>query len=116
MSACYEPSRGEEGSFDTTAIVTSCIESGARAVLFDAGVLPPAFFDLSSGMAGELLHRLSIYGIVMAAVLPDPARCSRTFREFLLETNRGKQFRFFPTREGAEAWLASPGTGAARSP
>ena len=33
---------------------------------------------LSSGFAGELLHRLGLYGIRMAAVVSDPSRCSRS--------------------------------------
>ena len=45
-------------SFDPTGVFRSCIESGAHALLLDEAALPPHFFDLSSGMAGELLHKL----------------------------------------------------------
>ena len=101
----YEVRSGHEGTLDATTILTGCFESGARGILFDAGALPADFFDLSSGAAGELLHRLSVYGVAMAAVVPDPSRCSRPFQDFLREANRGRQFRFFPTREEATAWL-----------
>jgi hypothetical protein len=51
---------------------------------------------------------LTQYGIRMAAVVPDPSRCSRSFQDFVREANRGARFRFFPDREGAVRWLETP--------
>jgi hypothetical protein len=93
------------GPFDPTAIVRGCAESGAQSILVDGAALPPEFFDLSSGLAGELLHRLSIYRMRMAAVVPDPAAHSANFQAFLREANQGEQYRFFATRLEAIAWL-----------
>jgi hypothetical protein len=94
-------------AFDPRAVATHCIESGTGALLLDAAALPPEFFDLSSGVAGELLHRLSMYGIRLAGVVADPSRHSAAFQDFLSEVNRGRQFRFFSTRAEALAWLDS---------
>lgn len=91
--------------FSGAAVVTRAIESGARALLLDRDALPPAFFDLSSGVAGDLVHRLTLYEIRMAAVVPDVASHSGPFQAFAREANRGTQFRFFPTRGEAAAWL-----------
>jgi hypothetical protein len=107
VSAYFELRDPGTGSFDPAGVVAGCIESGAHALLIDRGALPDAFFDLSSGVAGELLHRLSVYGIRLAGVVPDPAAHSQPFQEFLREANRGKQFRFFPRREDAVHWLES---------
>ena len=107
MSASFELQDPGTGSFDPAGVVASCIESGAHALLIDRAALPDAFFDLSSGVAGELLHRLSVYGIRLAAVVPDPAAHSQPFQDFLREANRGKQFRFFTRREDAVHWLES---------
>lgn len=93
--------------FDPTRVVITGAESGADCLLFDEGALPPEFFDLSSGLAGELLHRLSIYYMRMAAVVPDPAIHSANFQAFAREANKGEQFRFFSTRQAAIDWLAS---------
>lgn len=93
--------------FDPTVIVTSCAESGADSLLLDEGSLPSDFFDLSSGLAGELLHRLSIYHLRMAAVVPDLTIHSAYFQAFVLEANKGQMFRFFPTRQEAVDWLES---------
>ena len=108
MAEFFELPAHDAGTTDATAIVRSCVESGVGAVLFDRTALPPAFFDLSSGLAGELIQKLTQYGIRMAAVVPDPSRCSRSFQEFVREANRGGHFRFFPDRESAVQWLESP--------
>jgi hypothetical protein len=107
MSTYYELPAQSAGAFDPAAAARSCIECGAHALLADRAALTPDFFDLSSGVAGELLHRLSVYGIRMAGVVPDPSSHSAPFQDFLRESNRGKQFRFFPTREEAIRWLES---------
>lgn len=107
MSTYFELPAQPAGAFDPAAVATSCIEGGAHALLLDRAALPPEFFDLSSGVAGELLHRLSVYGIRMAGVVPDPASHSGPFQDFLRESNRGRQFRFFPAREDAVRWLES---------
>ena len=101
----YEIPAGGSDPLDVRTVLTRCIESGAGAVLFDRAALPPSFFDLSSGFAGELLQKLGQYGFRMAAVVPDPSRCSRSFQDFVREANRGGRFRFFPTREQAIEWL-----------
>ncbi len=103
MSTYFEPTPAHP--FDPTAVVISCIESGAQALLLDEGTLPAHFFDLSSGAAGELLHKLSVYRMRMAAVVPDPSAHSANFQAFMREANKGNQFRFFPTRQEAVAWL-----------
>lgn len=107
MKTYAEPEPRGADAFDPGAVVTGCIESGARSLLLDQGALPPEFFDLSTGVAGELVHRLTVYGIRMAAVVPDPSAHSRPFQDFLREANQGRQFRFFATREEAVRWLES---------
>jgi hypothetical protein len=67
--------------------------------------VPDDFFDLSTGFAGELLHGLGKYGLRLAVVVSDPARHSKPFEDFSRESNRGRQFRFFATRELAIQWL-----------
>jgi hypothetical protein len=93
--------------FDPADVFTRCVEAGAPALLLDSAAFPPEFFDLSTGIAGELLHKLSTYRIRLAGVVPDPSAHSERFAEFVRESNRGSQFRFFETREQAVAWLES---------
>lgn len=107
LSACFEAPFLSADPFDPAAVVVACIESGARSLLFDQGTLPPEFFDLSTGMAGALVQRLTTYGIRMAAVVPNPSIHSRPFQDFAREASTGRQFRFFSDREQAVEWLAA---------
>jgi len=90
---------------DPSAVAVACIEHGARALLLDESALSAEFFDLSTRVAGELLHRLGLYGIRMAAVVPDPAAHSPAFQDFVREADRGERYRFFATRAEAIGWL-----------
>jgi hypothetical protein len=105
MSTCFELAL--LAPFDPTAVVTSCIESGAQSLFADEASLPAEFFDLSSGLAGGLLHRLSLYQARMAGVVSDLSAHSVHFQAFVREANRGEQFRFLRTRQEAILWLES---------
>lgn len=105
MSGIFEYHPRVDGEFDPIAAVTLCIESGAGSLLLDRSSMPAAFFDLSTGVAGALVQRLTNYGIRMAAVVPDRASHSRAFQQFAAEADHGSLFRFFATREQAIRWL-----------
>lgn len=96
-----------EPPLDPVAVLTGCVESGSRCVLLAEAAMASEFFDLSSGLAGELLHKLTTYGIRLAGVVPDSSSLPVRFQEFLREANRGMQFRFFSRREDAIEWLES---------
>jgi hypothetical protein len=100
----YYEAQGPERA-DPLHAVRRCIEEGAAALLFDHGALPAAFFDLSTGVAGEVAQKLSNYGLRMAGVVPDLTVHSPRFQEFAGEANRGRRIHFAPTREEALAWL-----------
>jgi hypothetical protein len=101
----FEPDPAQP--FDPTALVAGCLGRGASAVLLDAGACPREFFDLSTGLAGETLQKLTNYRIRLVAVVPDPSIYSVRFREFAGEAKRGRACRFFATREEAIDWLES---------
>ena len=95
-----------ETSSDALALVAACFEHDAHAVLLEAGVLPPAFFELRTGFAGDFLQKLENYQLRLAAVFPADRAYAERFREFLAEAKRGSRFRSFEGRAEAEAWLA----------
>lgn len=99
----YEPAA--DRPFVPDEVVIACIESGSSSLLLDANALPAAFFDLASGIAGELLHKLSVYRLRMACVLADREARPARFQEFVREADRGNQFRFFADRASAIQWL-----------
>jgi PadR family transcriptional regulator AphA len=103
MPSYFEPTVGQ--SFDPLAIFTACVESGAPSLLLDTDKLPEEFFDLSTGLAGELLHKLTTYRMRLAGVVPDVGAHSKRFQEFAYEANKGHHYRFFPDRQSAIEWL-----------
>jgi len=105
MADFFEAPAGER--LDPTDLVGGCLSQRCRALLLDRAAVPAAFFDLSSGVAGELVQKLTNYGIRMAAVVPDLDAHSPRFREFAREANAGRRFHFCATRAEAVDWLAS---------
>ncbi len=104
MPPFYEPALPPA---DPIATVRACIEADRAAVLLGRDALSTSFFDLRTGVAGEVAQRLSLFGIRMAAVVPDLDAQPAAFQAFAREAHRGRQIRFLPTREAAVAWLDS---------
>jgi hypothetical protein len=95
------------GPIRRPADVLEWVATGAHALLVEAHHLPPEFFDLKTGFAGELLQKLENYGIRVAGVFPTEDGYTERFREFLSEARRrGSTFRAFAARADAERWLA----------
>jgi PadR family transcriptional regulator, regulatory protein AphA len=94
---------------DALDLVGACGESGARRLLIPTGCLGADFFDLRSGLAGQVLLKFSNYRITVAAVVAPEVSTQGRFGEFVWETNRGKAFRVFASLEDARAWLKSAG-------
>jgi PadR family transcriptional regulator, regulatory protein AphA len=90
---------------DALDLVSACVEHGTNRLLMDAACLPDEFFRLRTGLAGAVLQKLVNYQIKAAVIAPPGAAQQGKFRDFMLETNRGGQFRIFEGREEAIDWL-----------
>jgi hypothetical protein len=93
------------GEQDALELVGACGEAHTQRLLLAENCLSEEFYNLRSGLAGQVLLKFSNYRIVAAAVIPEEISSQGRFGEFVMETNRGRQFRVFPTREAALAWL-----------
>ena len=54
------------------------------------------FFDLKSGLAGGILQKFSNYRVQLFVVGDFTAYTSSSLKEFILESNKGKQVNFIP--------------------
>jgi len=90
---------------DLLELIGLCGEAGTDRLLFPRGSLVEVFFDLSSGLAGELALKLSTYRVKAAFVVSLDAIPSQRFREWAGECNRGKEIRFCDSEESAVEWL-----------
>ncbi len=90
---------------DAVDLVAACGENGAQSLLLFGENLSPDFYRLSSGVAGAILLKFAVYQIRVAAVIKPEFVNQGKFREMVLETNRGNQFRVFSEVPEAEKWL-----------
>jgi hypothetical protein len=90
---------------DALDLVAACGENETSRLLLHAENLTPDFFQLRTGVAGAVLLKFSNYRI-KAVVLASPEQVGTgKFYEFVIETNRGREFGVFYTRQQAEQWL-----------
>jgi len=90
---------------DVNDAIGAC--AGADGLLLTGSDLGRDFFDLRTGLAGELMQKLVNYRIRAAIVVPDPAAHGERFAELAHEHARHAAIRFVRTRDEAEAWLRS---------
>ena len=82
-------------------------ETGASRLAIDKRLVCDNFFILSTGVAGDILQKLMNYRF-KAAIYGDYSRyTSKPLRDFIRESNRGKDFFFVPAREEAVQRLAA---------
>ncbi len=76
-------------------------ETGADRIVLDKRTICDDFFILSTGVAGEILQKFINYH-VKAAVYGDFSHyTSKPLRDFLYESNNGRDFFFVATKEEA---------------
>jgi Domain of unknown function (DUF4180) len=68
--------------------------------------ITPDFFDLKNGMAGEILQKFSNYRVRLAIVGDFSAYTSKSLKDFMYESNKGKHVNFLATIEEALEVLA----------
>jgi PadR family transcriptional regulator AphA len=92
---------------DALELIGFCGENDTDRLLVYAENLTADFYDLHTRLAGEILLKMSNYRIRLAAVIPTEKIGDGRFKEVVLETNRGGEFRVFNTRDEAIAWLSA---------
>ena len=76
-------------------------ETGAANIVLDKRLVCEDFFILSSGVAGEILQKFINYH-VRAAIYGDYSRyTSKPLKDFIYESNQGRDFFFVATKEEA---------------
>jgi hypothetical protein len=92
---------------DALELVAICGENQVDRVMLHASNLADDFYYLRTGLAGAVLLKFSNYHIRAAAILSPKLVSRGHFREMVMETNQGNQFRVFYDREMVLKWLGS---------
>lgn len=98
-----------DGQSALDLIMTAKYEAGTNLLAVDKAVVTEDFFILSRGVAGEVLQKFINYRAKLA-VFGDYSRyTSKPLRDFIYESNQGKDIFFLATREEAVTRLAEAG-------
>ena len=94
---------------DAVDLVGESMGMGARVVALPVSRLDPAFFTLSTGVAGEFIQTLVNYRLILAIVgdISAHTAASNALRDFVRESNRGRSVFFLPDAEALAEKLAS---------
>jgi Domain of unknown function (DUF4180) len=90
---------------DISDVVGACFDTSG--LILQESDLAPAFFDLRSGLLGELFQKFTNYKLRLAMVLPDPKIHGERFSELAYEHRSHNLIRFFFSEAEAKTWLSS---------
>jgi PadR family transcriptional regulator, regulatory protein AphA len=90
---------------DILDLVAACGEHLCDRLMVHAGLLPTDFYDLKTGLAGNLLQKLVNYRLRCAFILDEVLVGNGRFSEMMIESNRGEQFHFCFNVDDARKWL-----------
>ena len=87
-------------------LMTAKYEAGIKNIVIDKALIAEEFFVLSSGLAGEILQKYVNYGGRIAIYGDFSRYTSKPLKDFIYESNQGRDIFFTATREDAIRKLA----------
>jgi Domain of unknown function (DUF4180) len=88
---------------DISDAIATCID--AEGLILTEDDLAQEFFDLRTGLAGELFQKFINYKLRLAVVLPDPEAYGERISELAYEHKSHNMIRFVRSKDEAETWL-----------
>jgi len=92
---------------DALEILINCAYQGASKIILHASHLLPDFFDLKTGIAGEILQKVSTYQLQVAIVGDFSQYSSKSLRDFIFESNKMGRVNFVSSVEEARIKLCA---------
>ena len=89
---------------DIAEALAASVESGG--LVLDETDLGADFFDLRTGLAGEVLQKFTNYRARLAIVVADDAAHGSRFGELMYEHRAHRCVRFFASAQLARQWMA----------
>jgi hypothetical protein len=102
--APLSPDRRVESVGDTHRLLEASLQQPAATVLLLESDLGPGFFDLRTGLAGDLLQKFVNFRIPLAIVVEEPGGHGERFRELAREHRTHPLARFFTSELEARTW------------
>jgi hypothetical protein len=90
---------------DVLDLMADCDYQGARKIILHEKNIIVDFFDLKTGLAGEILQKFSNYFIELAIVGDFSKYSSQSLQDFIYESNKIGRINFVSSVEEAQAAL-----------
>lgn len=87
-------------------IMTAKYEAETNLIAIDKSAVADEFFILSSGLAGEILQKFINYQAKIAIYGDYSKYTSKPLKDFIYESNKGKDIFFVSTKEEAVDYLS----------
>ncbi|MCM3701327.1 DUF4180 domain-containing protein [Paenibacillus macerans] len=76
-------------------------ETGCDRIVIDKSLINESFFDLKTGLAGEIVQKFINYQAKVAIVGDFSGYASKSLRDFIYESNSGNALFFMPSEQQA---------------
>ncbi len=86
---------------DALDLMADCSFRDSRRIILRKENFTPAFFDLKSGIAGEILQKFSTYDVRLAIIGDFSTYESKSLRDFIYESNKTGRINFVAGLEEA---------------
>lgn len=86
-------------------LMSAQYDAGSKDIVIPKQLVVEDFFVLSTGLAGEILQKYVNYGGRMAIYGDYSRYTSKPLKDFMYESNKGRDFFFVSTRDEAVATL-----------
>lgn len=86
---------------DALDVMGNIYYQGFDKIILHQKDITPEFFDLKNKMAGDILQKFSNYRIQLAIIGDFSTFTSQSLKDFIFESNQGKQVNFVATLEDA---------------
>ncbi len=86
--------------------ISARYETGADRLVLEKSAFCDDFFVLRTGLAGEALQKLINYHFKLAIIGDFSQVASKALRDFIRESNRGKNVCFVASYDDAIAWFS----------
>lgn len=90
---------------DAAELLMNCRYNDCESIIVNEANLPLAFFDLKTGLAGDILQKFSTYQGRLAIIGDFSKYESKSLKDFIYESNKQGRINFVNTIEEAEIAL-----------
>nr|WP_242962973.1 DUF4180 domain-containing protein [Clostridium beijerinckii] len=91
---------------DVVDCISICMEKDIYTIMLNSNVLSEDFFNLKTRLAGMALQKFINYHVKVAVIIDDEEKLNDRFKEMIMESNKGNNFRTFKNIAEAESWIS----------